>query len=438
MADPLPSDRGGAAQRRRLFDALDEGVIVQDADGAVRDWNAAAARLLALAPEEIRGRAPLPPDWHAVPETPGVLFDARDPVRSMLQRALERGGVTLAVHPPAQPARWIAISSHVVRDDDEEGVRDTIVSTMTDVTAQRDAERQNARYREIIETLDASYRILEESPIGMCSVDLDGNVLRSNMAFLALGGVETTSILALVPEEDRATLRHAFARLMEGRTPSVRIETRVRRPTGGETWCEITAVAMRQGLPDAAILLLINDVTERRRREVRLRQLAERDPLTGLHNRRSFLHALRERLTALDRAPRRAGGDWALLVIDLDGFKEVNDTCGHAGGDAVLVAVADAIRGRTRLDDVVGRLGGDEFAVLFRSDVSEAAAVGEQIIARIVRAARSVEGAPPVTASIGIARLRRGARIEETLDAADRAMYRAKRAGKARVVEAAL
>jgi len=438
MADPLPSDRGGAARRRRLFDTLDEGVIVQDADGAVRDWNAAAARLLALTSEQLRGRAPLDPDWSAVPDTPGVLFDAGDPVCAMLARALERGGVTVAVHPPNQPARWIAISSHVVREDDEDGGRDTVVSTMTDVTAQRDAERQNARYREIIETLDASYRILEESPIGMCSVDLDGNVLRSNMAFLALGGVETTSILALVPDEDRATLRHAFARLMEGRTPSVRIETRVRRPTGTETWCEITAVAMRQGLPDAAILLLINDVTEQRRREIRLRQLAERDPLTGLHNRRSFLHALRERLTALERAPRRAGGDWALLLIDLDGFKEVNDTCGHAGGDAVLVAVADAIRGRTRLDDTVGRLGGDEFAVLFRSELAEAAAVGEQIITRIARAARTVSGAPPVTASIGIARLRRGARVEEMLEAADRAMYRAKRAGKARVVEAAL
>jgi diguanylate cyclase (GGDEF)-like protein/PAS domain S-box-containing protein len=438
MADPWESDRGAAAARKRLFDTLDEGVIVQDPDGTVREWNAAAGRLLALAPEQIRGRVPVDASWHAVPETPGVLFDARDPVRTLLQRALERGSITLAVQPADAPPRWLTISTHVVREDDDDGMRETIVSTMTDVTAQRDAERQNARYREIIDTLDASYRILEESPIGMCSVDLDGNVLRSNMAFLALGGVEATSILALVPEEDRATLRHEFARLMEGRTPSVRIETRIRRPTGAETWCEITAVAMRQGLPDAAILLLINDVTERRRREVRLRQLAERDPLTGLHNRRSFLHALRERLSALERSPRRGGGEWALLVIDLDGFKEVNDTCGHAGGDAVLVAVADAIRGRTRLDDTVGRLGGDEFAVLFRSDMNDAALVGEQIIARIVRAARSVPGTPPVSASIGIARLRRGARVEEMLDAADRAMYRAKRAGKARVVEAAL
>jgi diguanylate cyclase (GGDEF)-like protein/PAS domain S-box-containing protein len=417
-----------------LFDTLDEGVVIQDADGTVRDWNEAALRMLALTPEQLRGRAPVDAGWQLRWETHAGPYDASEPVRAMLRRMLEREGVTVAIRAGAAATRWIAISSHAVHDDDQPA-RETTVSTMTDVTAQRETERENARYREIIDTLDASYRILEESPIGMCSVDVDGNVLRSNMAFLALGGAEATSIVAMVPDEDRATLRHAFTRLIEGRTPSVRIETRVRKPTGSEAWCEITAVAMRQGLPDAAILLLINDVTERRRREVRLRQLAEMDPLTGLHNRRSFVHALRERLASLER-PRRAGGEWVLLLIDLDGFKEVNDTCGHAAGDAVLVAVAAAIRDRTRLDDTVGRLGGDEFAVLFRSGLEDAVAIGRQIIARIAEAALSVSGAPPVSASVGIVRLRPARRAEEVLAAADDAMYQAKRAGKARVVEA--
>jgi diguanylate cyclase (GGDEF)-like protein/PAS domain S-box-containing protein len=434
MADSLPSFRGRPPGARRLFDTLDEGVVIQDADGTVRDWNEAALRMLALTPEQLRGRAPVDAGWQLRWETHAGPYDASEPVRALLRRMLERERMTVAIRAGAAATRWIAISSHAVHDDDQPA-RETTVSTMTDVTAQRETEHENARYREIIDTLDASYRILEESPIGMCSVDVDGNVLRSNMAFLALGGAEATSIVAMVPDEDRATLRHAFTRLMEGRTPSVRIETRVRKPTGSEAWCEITAVAMRQGLPDAAILLLINDVTERRRREVRLRQLAEMDPLTGLHNRRSFVHALRERLASLER-PRRAGGEWALLLIDLDGFKEVNDTCGHAAGDAVLVAVAAAIRDRTRLDDTVGRLGGDEFAVLFRSGLEDAVAIGRQIIARIAEAALSVSGAPPVSASVGIVRLRPARRAEDVLAAADDAMYQAKRAGKARVVEA--
>jgi len=433
MADSLPSFRGGHPGSRRLFDALDEGVVILDAGGTVRDWNEAALRMLALTAEQLHGRAPLDLGWEFREETHTGAFDPSDPLRSLLRLPLECERVTIAVRSDRAATRWITIATHMVHD--EELAAETIVATMTDVTGRRETERENERYRQIIGTLDASYRILEESPIGMCSVDVDGNVLRSNMAFLALGGADATSIVAMVPDEDRGTLQHAFKRLIEGRTPSVRIETRVRKPTGNEAWCEITAVAMRQGLPDAAILLLINDVTERRLREVRLRQLAEMDPLTGLHNRRSFVHALRERLASLER-PRRAGGDWALLLIDLDGFKDVNDTCGHAAGDAVLVAVAAAIRDRTRLDDTVGRLGGDEFAVLFRSGMEDAVTIGEQIITRIALAALSVPGTPPVSASVGIVRLRPARRAEEMLEAADDAMYQAKRAGKARVVEA--
>lgn len=436
MTEPTPSVVGNAKRRRRVFDALDEGVVVQAMDGSVREWNEPALRMFGLTPDQLCGRAPLDSRWHVTWEdrTPVA---SEQPMQTVLREALAREHVTVAVRKPDGSSAWVSIAGHVVGDDDDGG--ETIVSTLRDVTAQRDVELENARYRDIIDTLDASYRILEESPIGMCSVDGDGNVLRNNMAFLALGGADAaaTSVLNLVPGDDRETLRDAFARLLDGRTASVRIETRIHPPTGNATWCELTAVAMRQGSPDAAILLLINDVTERRRRESRLRQLAERDPLTGLHNRRSFVRVLRERLAALQRPARRPDMAWTLMLIDLDGFKDVNDTCGHPAGDAVLVAVAAGIRDRTRVDDTVGRLGGDEFAVLLQSrEESHAIAIGNDIIARIAEAARSVEGAPPVTASIGIVHLRPGRGADATLAAADSAMYDAKRAGKARCVDA--
>jgi diguanylate cyclase (GGDEF)-like protein/PAS domain S-box-containing protein len=434
MVDRTTSAVRGAERRRRLFDALDEGVVLQDSERAVREWNAAALHLLGLTAEQLAGRAPLDSGWHVAWENRRVLRGG-DPVRTVLQRALARGKATIVVRKPGCPPTWVAISSRRVAGD-EHG-NETIVSTLTDVTARRAVEVQNTHYREIIDTLDASYRILEESPIAMCSVDPDGNVLRSNMAFLALGGAEATSIVELVAEDDRVTLRQAFARLVGGRTHSVHLEMRIRRPSGGATWCEITAVAMRPGSPDAAILLLINDITERRRRETRLRQLAEHDPLTGLHNRRSFIRVLRARLAAIERRPeRRNDADWTLMLVDLDGFKDVNDTCGHPGGDAVLVAVAAAIRDRTRVDDIVGRLGGDEFALLLQARAPDAPAIGDDIIARITLAAASVDGAPRVTASIGIAHLRHGRGTEETLLAADQAMYAAKRAGKSRCADA--
>ena len=431
MGEPLP--RPDAA-RRRVFDTLAEGVVVQDTDGTVRDFNAPALALLGVTAEELRERAPLDPHWRALWDNGTPLHVFERPLRTILQVVHEHGRLTIGVRGRDGTTRWLRIATHVVYDD--ESGAETIVSTIADVTAQREAELQNAHYREIIDTLNASYHIVEESPIGMCSVDVEGNVLRGNMAFLTLGGAEATSIFQLIPEDDRTQLREELARLMDGRTPSVRIETRMQQPTGATIWCEITAVAMRAGLPDAAILLLINDVTERRRREARLRQLAERDPLTGVHNRRSFIHVLRERLGALDRN-RRAGTDWILMLIDLDGFKEVNDTLGHAGGDALLIAVAGGIRDRTRVEDTVGRLGGDEFAVLLQSrSGTDAGAIGDEMIARITGAARSVAGAPPVTASIGIVHLRAGREPEEILAAADRAMYEAKHAGKARCVDA--
>ncbi len=424
----------GAERRRRLFDALDDGVVLQDSERTVREWNAPALRLLGLTAEQLTGRAPLDSGWHLTWENGRILRGA-DPLRTVLLEASSRGALTIAVRTGSAPPTWIAISSRCVDGDEDAG--ETIVSTLTDVTARRAVEVQNTHYREIIDTLDASYRILEESPIAMCSVDPDGSVLRSNMAFLALGGAAATSIVELFSDDDCVALRQAFARLVAGRTPSVHLEMRVRRPDGVATWCEITAVAMRQGSPDAAILLLINDITDRRRREARLRQLAERDPLTGLHNRRSFVRVLRARLAAIERRPaRRNDADWTLMLVDLDGFKDVNDTCGHHCGDAVLVAVAAAIRDRTRVDDIVGRLGGDEFAVLLQAPVSDARAIGDDIIARITQAAATVEGAPRVTASIGIAHLRAGRGTEATLLAGDQAMYAAKRAGKARCADA--
>jgi diguanylate cyclase (GGDEF)-like protein/PAS domain S-box-containing protein len=426
----------GAESERlpRLLDALDEGVIVAAGD-AVRDCNAAALSLLGMTAEQLRGKEPVGPGWLVFWDRGTPLDDAPRALRLAFRHARERGTIDLGIHRQDGSRGWMTLSCRVAADDVEDG-QELFVYTLRDLTAQRELEQENVHYRQIVDTLHASYSILEQSPIAMCSVEVDGRVVRGNMAFLTLAGAETTSILSLVPEEERDALIDAFAKLGNG-SPPLRLETRIRRPAGGATWCEVTAVAMDQGLPDAAILLLINDVTERRRRETRLRQLAERDPLTGVHNRRSFLQVLRERLASLERLGRRADAEWYLMLIDLDGFKHVNDTCGHAGGDAVLIAVAAGIRERMRLDDVVARLGGDEFAVLMQSGVaSDALAVGEQIIARIAESAKTFAGAPPVTASIGIVRLRAGRGADATLGAADAAMYDAKRAGKGRCVVA--
>lgn len=174
------------------------------------------------------------------------------------------------------------------------------------------------------------------------------------------------------------------------------------------------------------------DRVERLRAELtEARRLARTDPLTRAWNRRAIVELLRREL---ERA-RREGGRVGVLFIDLDRFKRINDTCGHAAGDAVLREAAERIRAVVRPDDPVGRYGGDEFVVIVagagveRGAVRAAAAIAAGLRRRPV-AKSAGEGEVRVTASIGVAVAPPGARDPERLiAAADRAMYAAKHAG---------
>lgn len=163
-----------------------------------------------------------------------------------------------------------------------------------------------------------------------------------------------------------------------------------------------------------------------------LEQLALRDPLTGLANRSLFNEILERGLAAAERD----SSSLAVIFIDLDGFKAINDTFGHARGDALLVSIANRLGAVVRLNDVVARLGGDEFVVFCEhADVEAAAAVAERIRIAI---GDSAEAIPlPISASVGVAVHRHVPGQSKTFDdlliAADDAMYRAKSAGKNRV-----
>jgi diguanylate cyclase (GGDEF)-like protein len=178
------------------------------------------------------------------------------------------------------------------------------------------------------------------------------------------------------------------------------------------------------GEGDAPVLVHAVDVTEQRLAERRMRHLADHDPLTGLLNRRGFAAAMQTQIAQSHRY-RTAG---ALLVLDLDGFKAVNDTHGHDAGDKLLVRVADELRACLRVTDVLARLGGDEFAVILpRETLDEAAVVAAKITDRL--RATGVR----VTASVGVAPF--SAEYEtgdDVMRAADLAMYSAKAAGRDR------
>jgi len=182
------------------------------------------------------------------------------------------------------------------------------------------------------------------------------------------------------------------------------------------------------GISLAAVLGALVLIWSRNEKMQELRLQASQDPLTGLKNRRRFEEDLR---TELARS-RREDTTGALLMLDLDNFKQVNDTLGHPAGDRVIADIAGVLSTRMRATDVVARLGGDEFAVVLpRCELDEAEEIAEAIAKSIRMHTPPGEAAPPITASIGVATFGpRAASYDAVLSAADNAMYEAKRAGR--------
>lgn len=181
-------------------------------------------------------------------------------------------------------------------------------------------------------------------------------------------------------------------------------------------------------IPAGGIVSVHKDVTQRKKDEERLRYLALHDPLTGLANRKAFESALDEAFASVP--------EFALLFLDLDGFKGVNDTLGHQVGDDLLQHVAKTLRDQVRDRDVVARFGGDEFAVLLRSEAGRdvVRVVAERIVASLGSTWTHEGRSVPFGASMGVAlHPEHGKNVEAFVEKADAAMYAAKRAGKGRV-----
>jgi diguanylate cyclase (GGDEF)-like protein/PAS domain S-box-containing protein len=202
------------------------------------------------------------------------------------------------------------------------------------------------------------------------------------------------------------------------------------RSTGPDFAAELSMASWRMA-GEPFVTVMVRDITRRRALEEQLQHQAFHDPLTGLANRALFADRVEH---ALARG-RRSGGAVAVLFLDLDDFKTVNDGIGHAAGDALLRAVADRVQGCLRSGDTASRLGGDEFAILLEdlAGSEEAEGVAERILASLAEPLTIHGHQVAVRASIGIAHsVADRDRSSELLRNADLAMYVAKRAGKGR------
>ena len=256
----------------------------------------------------------------------------------------------------------------------------------------------------------------------------------------AMLGLESTALLPVAREwldrvhpDDAPRLRAELETHLAGGSPRLESEHRLRHADGSWRWMLVRAVALRErGSRASRLAGSMTDISARKRAEEELRRAAMHDALTGLVNRAYFLESLDR---AVARVQRRPDQTIALLFLDLDRFKQINDSLGHLAGDRLLTNIARRLQGCVRPGDVLARLGGDEFAVLLDDlkDPADAVRIAERMQEVLRTPLTNDSSEIVVTASIGVAF--GGAELEgheELLRDADLAMYRAKASGKAR------
>ncbi|MGW6274608.1 MULTISPECIES: putative bifunctional diguanylate cyclase/phosphodiesterase [unclassified Streptomyces] len=287
---------------------------------------------------------------------------------------------------------------------------------------------------EALHASEARFRaVFHGAAIGIGIADLTGTVLEVNDALIRMfGGLESQLRGRNVGEwthpDDSPHVWKLYDELVRGEREHYRVEKAFYRPDGTVLWTNLTVSLLRDadGVPQYQ-LALMEDTTERRLLNLRLRYEATHDALTGLPNRTLFFERLEKALAAGD------GARFGLCYLDLDGFKTVNDSLGHAAGDRLLVEVADRLQScATAPGEMVARLGGDEFVALTTGHDTETEV--DDLAGRIMHALSTpirVEGRElTVRGSIGIVEGPAGERgAAEVLRSADITMYRAKSAG---------
>ena len=319
--------------------------------------------------------------------------------------------------------RWLAERGRAVRRD-ERGMALVIVGTATDVTTVKAQQRD----------LSLLARAFDDTSDGMCVLDPDGRIVDVNRAFTGLVGREREQLvgvewLAQIDKENFAGWADAVTQSFSRGAWQGELRFDCNGGTHAvDAWVSFSCLKDRGGRVTHHVLV-ITDIGERKEAEARLRKLANFDTLTGLANR----WYVQERLGIALTKARRLRHELALLFIDLDRFKQVNDSLGHAGGDMLLTTVANRLQSTVRESDLAGRWGGDEFVVLLEPVRSsqDAARVAEKLM-RAVSAPLTIDGVDvAVSCSIGVCMFPEdGATAGELLEHSDAAMYAAKAAGR--------
>jgi len=357
--------------------------------------------------------------------------DEAEALRSLIQTPSKADDVPVAIECRLETSdgkfRWFDITTRDFSDDPEVG---GVVLTARDVNEERAAklglQRSEQWFRGLVQNSSDVIAVLDEegvftyiSPSAESLLDTRPDQLRGR------------NFLELLPQDQDTNVEEVRHALMATTPGSRTTEVVLQRADGGRRTAEVTVTDLRHDASVQGLVLNMRDITDRKRLEDDLRHQVLHDDLTGLGSRVQFTNQLEKALSS----NRRAGSNVAALFIDLDDFKNINDSLGHAAGDQVLVEISSRLLGRLRLHDRAARFGGDEFAVLLTDVYSESdvTLVADRIVEELSRPVDLLGHEVRLGVSVGIAVDEDGTQSpEDLLRAADVAMYDAKAKGKGR------
>lgn len=411
--------RVAEARFHRAFDDAPVGIVITDLAGAWLQVNDAFAKITGYPLDTLQSMRHS--DLLAAED-----LDAREEVAARGSGASKQTQIWHA------DGHRVWVTANVAPLHDENGMHVANISHIEDITERK-------RIEDALLAAEQRFRdAFERAPVGMAQLSVLARVDQANDALADLLGYTCEQLLGRSDDEltfpgDASRSATAIARLVSGEATSCQLEKRYLNANGHPVWVTLSAVSVTDDRGQVLHLLAhYLDITERKKFETQLKHLVDHDPLTGLLNRRGFEVELDRQAARV----RRSGPGGALLMLDLDNFKQVNDTLGHNVGDELIMSVADLLRRTIRETDPVARLGGDEFAVILpEANLAEAEIVAAKIVQQVREQVMYLSGNQQriITASVGVAMFDDHALSgQQVLVNADLTMYDAKDAGRNR------
>jgi diguanylate cyclase (GGDEF)-like protein/PAS domain S-box-containing protein len=410
---------GASRQYRELFDLHPTAMWVFDpSTRRILAVNDAAIRRYRFSREEFRALT-IDALCVAAAAEPADLTSGSTPESAALPRSMRhctKHGETFDVELRGHAMQFAGVPAQLV--------------VAEDVTASRIAE-------EALKQSEAKFRaIFDHAAIGMGMLDENGYFIEANSAYQKLVGysfeeLQHTRASEMSPPEEAIITRGPVRAIQAGLQQSATVEKHMIRKDGSRILCELTVSGVPRPGGKTGILGMLQDISRRRQLEADFAYRSRHDVLTGLANRAHLVERATKALASAATAPERV----AVIFVDLDGFKAINDSLGHEQGNVLLGVIAARLLDATRGSDTVARLDGDEFAVLLQNvDTDEfAAIVARRILQCVALPVVLGDGEIVVTASIGVARGRGGDDAVALIRDADLATYEAKRSGTGRM-----